>query len=113
MNKIDSWLVNYSNYWKSQNIDGVMSLFSDDVKYGSFWEIHKNITSVRKEWESIKKQKNIDIKCDVYSKLDDKYIIMWELKYINLENSIVHLKGIYMIRLNTSGKCIEFIHCGE
>lgn len=113
MKKINNWLKHYKTYWESQDIDGVLSLFSKDVEYGNFFKTHPNLNSLREEWESIKNQRDINLNYEVFSKEGNKYTVIWDLKYRNPENKVIHLKGTYLIKLNSNDKCIYFFHCGE
>ena len=106
MKKINTWLKKYESFWRSRDVDGVLSLFSKDVKYGNFFKIHSNFNSLREEWESIKKQRDIVLNFEVFSKESNKYTVIWELKYRNLENKVVYLKGTYLMKLDSNNKCI-------
>ena len=113
MKKINTWLGQYKKFWKSQNVEDVLNLFSRDVVYGNYFKVHTDFESLREEWQSIKNQRNIYLNFKVFSKEDNKYTIVWELKYTNPDNKRVHMKGTYLMKLNTKGKCIYFFHCGE
>jgi len=114
MKKINDWLKKFSTFWKTQDVEGVMSLFTDDVEY---WETpFVKVTSsadLRREWENVKNQNNIVINCKVFSKEDNKYSVFWDLKYTDTTNQSKRYKGIYLLRLNPDDKCDYFFHCGE
>jgi hypothetical protein len=113
MSKINTWLELYKKFWISRDIEGVLSLFSQDVKYGNHFNTHPNFNSLKEEWESIKNQRNVYLNFEIFSKEGNKYTIVWELKYTNPANKEIHMKGTYLMKLNTEGKCIYFIYSGE
>ena len=114
MKKINNWLDKFTTFWKTQDIDGVMGLFTSDVEY---WETPFvrifNSVNLRHEWKNIKNQKNIVINCKVFSKEGDKYTVIWDLNYTDLFGQPKHYKGTYLLRLNPDNKCNYFFHCGE
>ncbi|MBT4384605.1 nuclear transport factor 2 family protein [Candidatus Peregrinibacteria bacterium] len=114
MKEINEWLSQFTEAWKTHAIDKVLALFSDDLEY---WETpFKKITNkieLEKEWQYIKIQTNIQIKCKVFSISGNKYSIFWELKYENNKNVQKELRGIYLIELDDQKKCKYFFHCGE
>ncbi|MDO8260320.1 MAG: hypothetical protein Q7T50_02335 [Candidatus Magasanikbacteria bacterium] len=114
MNNINKWLEQFTSAWKNHNIDNVLSLFTQNVEY---WETPfikiRNLTSLRKEWEYINSQRNIDISCEVFSKIDNKYTVKWSLGYLNKDNIIKNSRGVYLITLNQNNLCTYFFHCGE
>ncbi len=106
MEKINNWLDKLITFWKSQDIDEVMNLFTDDVEY---WETpFKKLADsdeLRCEWENIKNQQNIVINYKVFSKEEDRYSILWNLEYKDIFNQLKQYRGIYFIRLNSDNKC--------
>ena len=114
MKKINDWLEKFTTFWKTQDIDGVMGLFTDDVEY---WETPfsrvSNLVDLRREWENIKNQQNIVINCKVFSKKEDKYSVFWDLKYKDGSNQLKHYKGTYLLRLNPANKCHYFFQSCE
>ncbi len=114
MKKINDWLEKFTTFWKTQDIDRVMSLFTDDVQY---WETPftrvANSADLRREWENIKNQQNIAINCKVFSKEGNRYAVFWDLEYKDTNNQLKHYKGTYLLRLNSDSKCDYFFHCGE
>lgn len=111
---IESWLQQLEQYWVNHDIDGVISLFSEDVTY---WETpHKKLNSVYEitnEWTAIKNQFDIRLNTSVYSKYTNRYTVNWDLFYSNESHDEKHWKGIYLIELNESGKCTYFYQVGE
>lgn len=115
MKKINIWIDKFIQWWKNQNIESVLDLFTNNVEY---WETPfikmSNFDELRNEWEYIKNQENIEIKCDIFSNENDKYTIKWELKYLNKITGInEYFKWVYLLRLNLENKCDYFFHCGE
>lgn len=114
MKQIHSWLAQFTTAWQTHDVDLVMDLFADGVEY---WETPfdnvPDMRHLRSEWETIKNQKDITISCEVFSKDEDKYTVLWDLEYLDAENSVRTLKGVYLIKLNADNKCTYFFHCGE
>lgn len=100
--------------WKAHDINAVLSLFADDVEY---WETPftklANLDEVRAEWMNILNQQNIDIHCIVYSQDDEKFTIQWELHYSDSHGNLKQFKGVYLVTMDSNGKCTYFFHCGE
>ena len=101
---INSWMQQFVLSWKNHDIDGIILLFEEDVEY---WEtpfqLVKNIEELKQEWEYIKTQQNIEIAYEIFSQDDDKFTILWNLKYNEKE-----VAGTYIIQLNLKNKCIYF-----
>ena len=114
MNNINKWLSDFAEAWKSHNTNKVISLFSDNVEY---WETPfkklNNIDEVKSEWEYIKTQKNITLSTRVFSSIENKHSVLWELEYTNNEKTVKKFKGIYLIELDSDSKCTYFFHCCE
>lgn len=114
MNKIHSWLAQFTTAWQTHDVDAVMDLFADGVEY---WETPfdkvPDLGQLRYEWESIKEQKDIQITCEVFSQDGDKYSIIWDLEYVDGSGEKRKLRGAYFITLNANNKCTYFFHCGE
>ncbi|MFP4402517.1 MAG: hypothetical protein ACLFPL_04785 [Candidatus Nanoarchaeia archaeon] len=109
MMDIDVWMQKFKEYWLSYDIEGVISLFDDEVEYweSSFQRIeHKQ--ELREEWEYIKAQHNIKFAYDIFSQENDKYSIIWKLKYNNKE-----VRGTYLLKLNQDNKCTYFYQTCE
>ena len=101
---IITWMNDFISCWKLYDIEGVISLFDEQVEY---WEtpnqLIKNIEELKQEWEYIKTQQNIEIFYEVFSQEKDKFTILWNLKYNEKE-----VAGTYLIQLNSQNKCIYF-----
>ncbi len=114
MSNIDKWLRKFVKHWETHDIGGVMDLFTEDMEY---WETSfVRITdkeALAQEWEVIKEQKEISVSYDIFSKDNDKYAVLCDLRYIDKENKHGRWKGIYLIRLNSENLCDYFLQCGE
>lgn len=110
---IETWLISFTSAWKAKDLDSVLDLFSDDVEY---WENPFTILctkeEIRKEWSVIAKQKNIQLSTEVVLSQDYKYLVKWNLIYTKDED-ISNWAGVYIISLNTTGKCHYFYQVGE
>ena len=111
---INAWLQQFRNGWIEQDVDRVISLFSEDVEY---WETpFKQILSSDKlqdEWQGIKNQKDIRINTHVYSSSGNKHSVRWDLRYMNPAEEIKEWAGVYLIELNNDGVCQFFYQSGE
>lgn len=114
MKQIEEWLENFRVAWKTHDIEKVIGLFSDNVEY---WETPfvkmASIDALKKEWEYVGSQKNISLRTEVFSAIDNKYSVEWFLTYENKENEVKEFGGVYLIELNEHDKCCYFFHCGE
>lgn len=101
---IETWMDDFIFYWKNYDIEGVISLFDEEVEYWETpYQLVKNIEQLKQEWEYIKTQENIEIEYEVFSQHEDKFTILWNLKYNKKE-----VAGTYLIQLNSQNKCIYF-----
>ncbi|XLQ19648.1 MAG: nuclear transport factor 2 family protein [Candidatus Moraniibacteriota bacterium] len=114
MKKIEKWLSQFQSSWKTHDIEKVLSLFSKDVEY---WETPflkvSSFGNLRKEWEYVKGQQNISIETEVFSAVNDKYTVKWQLIYTDDDNNTKTFRGVYLITLDSSDRCNYFFHCGE
>lgn len=111
---INDWLIKFKTSWENKNIEDVLSLFSSDVVYYEtpFQKLNGH-EEMRKEWSLIQNQNEINLIYNIFSKENDEYTVQWELKYFDEKNIQRHFAGIYLIRLNEIGQCIEFTHYCE
>ncbi len=107
MEDIEAWLQGFRKNWKKGNVDRVLQLFTDDVEYWETPSEKLDPKELRKEWESVKEQEDIQLDFEVFSGDGEKYTVQWELSYIKDEEKN-ELKGVYLIKLNKEGKCEEF-----
>lgn len=64
---INDWLKYFKKYWEEKNINGILSLFSDDVVYFETpFEKIKGKEYLEKEWETILSQHNINLNTEVF-----------------------------------------------
>ncbi|MBP7760194.1 nuclear transport factor 2 family protein [Candidatus Saccharibacteria bacterium] len=110
---IQEWLQKLKNAWAAHDIEAVMALFSDDVEY---WETPfvkvASKEALREEWLAIHEQTNIDIQTTVYSTDNDKFTVLWDLRYDKSAQSH-HWAGTYLIGLDNKGMCSYFHQTGE
>lgn len=107
MRDIEKWLEKFEESWKAGNVDEVLDLFTDGVEYHETPFQKLEGAELRSEWEGVESQQDIDLEFDVFSKNEEKYTIQWSLKYTE-EGELNRLKGIYLIKLDSSNKCYEF-----
>lgn len=108
---IDSWMKKFKESWESKDVLGVLSLFEEDVEYYEtpFRKL-RDFSEVRAEWMAIKKHFDIELNYEVFSSAGGKYSVIWDLKYINIDNEKKYFGGTYLIILNAKNKCTFFHH---
>jgi len=105
--RIKEWLQKFEENWKQKKVDEVLQLFSENVEYHETpTKKLENKEEIRKEWQSINNQKNIELETEVFSSTENKHTVKWHLEYTK-NNERKLLNGIYLIQLNEEGKCIE------
>lgn len=105
---IDSWLAEFKNGWKSKDVGSVLSLFTEDVEYYETpFEKLEDKKELRREWEKIKDQRNIDIRTEVFAREENRFAVKWRLSYTE-DGKQKELEGVYLIRLNQDNQCEEF-----
>ena len=111
--KIEQWLEEFRQAWQTKDIDAVMSMFTDDVEY---WETpHQlvgDLQALRQEWQAIKQQEDIVLDLDVFGSSDNRHSVRWNLSYMQ-DRQPQKWAGVYLIELNTEGKCLFFHQTGE
>jgi ketosteroid isomerase-like protein len=114
MQDINKWLDKFENFWKKHEIDKIMNLFTRDVEY---WETPfkklEGIEQVEKEWQGVVNQEKIKLDFEVFSREEDKYCVIWHLKYEDQKGKEEEFAGAYLVRLNPDNKCYYFFHCCE
>jgi hypothetical protein len=110
--EINNWLKEFRFYWERKDVNGVLNLFSEDVVYyeSPFEKI--KFEDLGKEWKDILNQDSISVDFQVFSKSDGKYVIKWNLRYIE-NKKINHFSGLYLIELDEEGLCSYFYQVGE
>ena len=107
--KISVWLKKFETNWKSKNIDGVIDLFNKDVIYFETPSLRlHSLEEIKKEWEIIKEQKEIELEFNVINKIGEKYVVLWKLSFLDNQNKKHNFEGKYEIVLDNKGICVEF-----
>ena len=111
---IDTWLSKFKQAWINNDIEAVLTLFSEDVEY---WETpYKKLagfSDLANEWQAIHTQSDIQLDLRVFSSITGKHTVQWELRYKNENGEVQHWAGAYLIRLDESGLCNYFYQVGE
>lgn len=107
MTDIQNWLKHFKSDWENKNPQKVINLFTDDVDYYETPSQKLDYPSMKKEWRSIKEQKNISLELQLFSSAERKHTVKWSLSYTK-NNERTELNGVYLIKLNKEGKCTEF-----
>jgi ketosteroid isomerase-like protein len=110
MSNINTWLEQFKTNWVNKDIENIISLFTQDVEY---WETpykrFNNLEEIKKEWENIYNQENIDFNYEIFSKENDKYTVQWSLNYTDKDSKKKEYRGIFLIKLNKENKCFYFL----
>lgn len=110
---INNWLGKFKEYWERKNLDGVLSLFSDDVEY--FETPYLKLESkeaILSEWQGVLLQDDIFFNYSIFAEAEEKNAVLWELAY--KKDGIEHgCKGTYLIKLNPEGLCTYFYQICE
>ncbi len=110
---LENWLDNFRNHWKEQNLDGIRSLFADEVIY---WETPFaqiiGLDQVMSEWQAIRNQEDIIITTEEVLTKDNTSVIKWNLQY-SRDVETHKWAGMYLLTLNEVGKCVYFYQVGE
>lgn len=114
MENIDNWMEEFKFNWENKNVDKVLQLFNKNLVYyeNPFMKLEK-IKDIRSQWETIYKQKNIQLSYEIFSGYKNRHSIIWDLKYQNQQNHSRHLRGTYLIELDENNLCTYFYHTGE
>lgn len=105
---MNDWLEKFKGSWINKDLQGVMSLFSDNVVY--FETPFLKLNSKKKildEWQAIMNQENIDFRYSVFSETDSRGTVIWDLSY-KRNGEQFNYKGTYLIELDNQGLCKYF-----
>ncbi len=110
--EINDWLKKFRFCWERKDVNGVLDLFSENVVYyeSPFEKI--KFEDLGKEWKNILSQDSISVDFQVFSKSDGKYVVKWNLIYIE-SKKINHFSGLYLIELDEEGLCSYFYQVSE
>jgi hypothetical protein len=110
---IDDWLQEFMHHWMERDVDSVMKLFTPTINY---WETpfkkFDSLGAVKKEWQYIKNQRDIDIQAKRVVSENNVHTVQWELNY-NLGGRLHRWDGLYIIQLQDDGRCSYFYQVGE
>jgi hypothetical protein len=107
--KILNWLKSFEMNWKSKNTDSIVNLFDKNVIYYETPSQRLNsLQEIKKEWDLIKEQNEINLKFDVIDKIEEKYVVLWKLSFLDNQSKTQNFKGKYEIILDNNGNCVEF-----
>ncbi len=110
---MEKWLKHFKNYWLEKDIDGTLSLFSEDVEYweNPFIRLSKN--ELRRVWLPILDwDDDIHLSYKIFSQAEVNSTVIWDLVYT--ENGAgKHSSGVYLIKLNDQGLCNYFFQSSE
>jgi hypothetical protein len=106
---INTWLASFKKSWQTHDVDAILNLFDSNIEYYEtpFLKLD-SLDAIRKEWEPIVEQKNIALSFEVFSKMDNKYTVIWDLAYTAEDGEKINLKGTCLIELNNGNKCVFF-----
>lgn len=110
---IEEWLDKFQKSWEAKDLEGVLSLFTNDVQY--FETPFAKFTdkeAVRSEWEGIRKQEKISVSFTVFSEVESKSTVQWKLSY-EKRGEVRVCAGTYLISLNDDGVCDYFYQTCE
>lgn len=105
---INDWLEKFKDLWINKDLQGVMSLFSDDVTYFEtpFLKLNSK-KEILNEWHVIISQEDIDFSYSLFSETDSKGAVIWNLSY-KRDGEKFNYKGTYLIELDNQGLCKYF-----
>lgn len=110
---IHTWLESFEAAWIAKDTVAVVSLFDDTIEY---WESpHKRLAGkkdIALEWGVVVDQKDIALNLELFSSDGNTHTVRWNLDYA-LDGTGSHWAGVYLIRLNATGKCTFFYQIGE
>ena len=111
---INEWLDIFKLGWVTKNVEKVMDLFTDDVEY---WENpHHKLQGkdiIENEWNAIFKQDNVVLGLEIFSSINEKHTVLWNLQYVDDKAEMQSWAGTYLIKLDQTGKCNYFHQTGE
>lgn len=111
MEQFKSWLELLKTTWETKDPEMALDLVADEFIWFET-PFQTPITSkedLLKEWESIQDHKDITMTHEILSYSDNMGIVKWCAKFKRISsNTDAELEGIYLVKLDSKGKCVEF-----
>ncbi len=111
MNLFELWLNNLKVAWEDRNPDLAASLCAEDILWfeSPFESPLRSKKDVLKEWQTVLDQDDIHVKYDVIWYQDGVGTAHWNATFTRIGTlEIVEMDGIFHLKLNADGKCVEF-----
>jgi hypothetical protein len=110
-NKFDEWFLKLKEIWESKNPNEIINICADNFVYyeSPFEKPYTTKEELLKDWQGILNQDNIHVSVKTISTNNDLGIAQWNAKYEKVPSrEKVELSGIFTVRLDNNGRCIEF-----
>ena len=109
--QFDKWFKDLKETWETRNPKKASDLCAEKL----FWyetpfdKPLKNRREIVREWQGVLNQEDISVSYDIISVKNDIGIAHWTASFTRLPSKIkAKLDGIFEVRLNQKGECIEF-----
>ena len=111
MEKFQNWLEGLKSAWETKNPELAIQLCADEfIWYETPFQ--NPITTKEEllaEWRSVQDHNDISMKYEILSHFGDTVIAKWSATFTRSpENKKAELEGVYLIKLDSQGKCTEF-----
>ena len=111
MEQLENWLELLKTAWEKKNPDLAIELCAE--KFIWYEAPFQNPITTRQglldEWESVQNHKDISMKYEILSLTGNVGIAKWSAVFKRLsEETSTELEGIYLVKLDSQGKCTEF-----
>ena len=108
----EHWLDAYKWAWEDRNPEAAADLFTADAAYHEtpFEAPARGREGILDYWsDATRYQEGIEFSHEVLAATEDTGIAHWHCRFTRLtSNSAVELDGIFLVKLDANGKCIEF-----
>jgi uncharacterized protein (TIGR02246 family) len=104
-----SWLNSYGQAWEKQDSRAFADLFTDDATYHAnpFSEPLRGRSAILEYWSTVtRSQDKVQFNYEVLAVTQDIGIAQWWASFVHVTSkSNVKLDGIFVVSLNTEGRC--------
>lgn len=109
---LERWLDAYGQAWETRDPRAAADLFAEEATYREtpFDKPLKGREEISGYWSGVpRSQRDISFSYEILAVTEEEGIAHWSANYTRLPtNGPVELDGIFLVRLDASGRCTEF-----
>lgn len=108
----EEWLKNFCSAWEEKDPETILATLADTINYYEtpFDPPYTSKEEIEKLWKEVPEtQMDIHVNYDIISFEGNLGVAHWTAKFTRKnKNTKAHLDGIFIVKLNDEGLCVEF-----